>query len=306
MTEKMNVCVIIPTYNRHKLLAEVLPSYLKQRHVREVILVDDGSNTAIQEMLDDFNINDKRILVIRHTRSLGSCSARNSGIFEARSPWVFFGEDDLVLSDDHIENLHKDRVLLGADIICGNLIQQEIDESLQDSYKRITDRCNLPVFNNRLITINYGSIAKPIELPFCHAIFMAPTEILKKYLFTTRIGGPSFMREDLEIQLILRKAGYRLFATPNAIAYHFAKSKSHGSGTRLDQSVLAFATSAAVNTWQVINQHYETITPFFNNISRKSMVRRAVFWTFFLEIKRRMQVKYSFFDKIICNLRRFC
>ena len=112
------------------------------------------------------------------------------------------------------------------------------------------------------------------------------------------------MREDHEIQLSLRAAGYRLFATPNAIAYHFARSKSHGSGTRLDQSAIIHAASATVNTWQVISEHYETITPFFGNMSKKSMIRRAVFWTFILEIKRRIQVKYSLFDKIICNLRK--
>ena len=304
MNKKLGVSIIIPTYNRHKLLAEVLPSYLKQKHVFELIIVDDGSDIAFQETLKNLKVNDKKIHIIRHNRSLGLCNARNTGIAAAQSQWIFFGEDDLVLSDDHIENLHRDRVGLRADIICGNIIQQEMNESFKDSYNRIACRRKLSIFNNRLITINYGSIVKPTELPFCHAIFMAPTEILKTYLFTSRIGGPSFMREDHEIQLTLRAAGYRLFATPNAIAYHYSKTKSHGSGTRLDQSAIIYAASAAVNTWQVIDQHYETITPFFDNISRKSMVRRAVFWTFLLEIKRRMQVKYSFFDKMICNMRR--
>ena len=117
MNENFDVSVVIPTYNRQNLLVKVLPSYLNQKHVKEIILINDGSDIAIQQTLKEMSVSDERIRFIRHNRNLGSCSARNAGIFEARTQWIFFGEDDLVLSDDYIENLHKDRIKLGADII---------------------------------------------------------------------------------------------------------------------------------------------------------------------------------------------
>jgi glycosyltransferase involved in cell wall biosynthesis len=304
MTENLNVSVIIPTYNRHKLLIEVLPSYLKQKHVHEIIIIDDGSDIPLNEIIDDNTYFDDRIRIFTNNRSLGLCNARNQGVMEATSNWIFFGEDDLVLSDNHIENIHRDRIQLDADMICGNLIQQEFGESLQESYERVSKRKNVSLFNHRLMAINYGTIKEPIELPFSHAIFMAPTEVVKKYLFSTRIGGPSFLREDLEFQLTARTCGYRLFATPNATAYHYAKSKSHGSGTRLNIPIFVYAASAAVNTWQVLNQHYEVIAPFFGNISKKKMIRKAIFWTVLIEIKRRIQTEYTFVDKSIRVLRK--
>jgi len=299
-----NVSIIIPTYNRCKLLFEVLPSYLNQNHVCEVIIVDDGSEIPVQEALLSSEIIDKRIHVIRQNRSMGSCSARNTGILAAKAPWVFFGEDDLILSEKHIENLHTERVKLGADIICGNIIQQQSNESFADACKQIATHRIPYILNNRLISIEYGSIHKPVELPFAHAIFLAPTRLLRTYLFTTRIGGPSFIREDQELQLTLRKAGYRLFAIPNAVGFHLAKSKSHGSGTRLNNSIFIHIASNIINTWQVINAHYETIAPFFGGISKKVMMRRVFFWTIVIEIKRKLQLEYPFVDNVICILRK--
>ena len=37
MNENFGVSVVIPTYNRQNLLVKVLPSYLNQKHVKEII-----------------------------------------------------------------------------------------------------------------------------------------------------------------------------------------------------------------------------------------------------------------------------
>ena len=300
-----DVSIVIPTYNRSKLLLEVLPSYLNQKFVSEVIIVDDGSESPVQDALNTSKIVDERIRIIRHNRSMGSCSARNTGILAAKAPWIFFGEDDLILSENHIENLHTERVKLGADLICGNIIQQESDESLADACKKLASKRTPPRVLNRIsISIEYGSILKPIELPFAHAIFMAPTEILKTFLFSTRIGGPSFLREDQELQLTLREAGYRLFATPKAVGLHLAKLKGHGSGTRLNVPIIIQITSSVTNTFQILSNHYLALTPFFCGISRKTMISRAILWIIYIEIKRRLRSRYPTFDKLIVWLRK--
>jgi glycosyltransferase involved in cell wall biosynthesis len=301
-----DVSIIIPTYNRSKLLVEVLPSYLNQKFVSEIIIVDDGSESPVQDALKASKIVDERIHVIRHNRSMGLCSARNTGILAAKAPWIFFGEDDLILSENHIENLHTERVKLGADLICGNIIQQESDESLADACKKLASKRTPPRVLNRIsISIEYGSILKPIELPFAHAIFMAPTEILKTFLFSTRIGGPSFLHEDQELQLTLREAGYRLFATPKAVGLHLATLKGHGSGTRLKVPIIVQIASSVTNTFLILNDHYLTIAPFFSGISRKTMIRKAILWRIYIEVKRRMQQKYPAFNKLIGCLRKW-
>ena len=128
---QFNTTIVIPTYNRNKLLVQVLPSYYhNQKYVEEIIIVDDGSTVDVAQYLNEKGINFEKIRVIRHFRSLGLCSARNSGILNAKTPWIFFGEDDLVLSKNHLAILHEYRIKLNVDMVCGKVLIQQKDESL--------------------------------------------------------------------------------------------------------------------------------------------------------------------------------
>ena len=284
------------------MLARVLPSYLAQSHMSEIIIVDDGSSRCVEASLAEAGVTDERVRVIRHTRSLGSCAARNTGITAAKCPWTFFGEDDLILSDGHLAALHNARVELGADLICGRLVQQEGDESMEAASHRVLANPQ-GLIHKALILVSTASIREPVELPFAHAIFMTQTCMLRDFLFSTRIGGPSFQREDLELQLTLREAGYRLFATPNAVAFHLAKKNSSGSGTRLRRSIAIDIASAIINSWQVIEEHHATIAPFFGKPSKEQMLRRVAFWTTMFEAKRWARERFPAFDKVVSLLR---
>lgn len=301
----LQTTIVIPTYNRNDILIRVLPSYLNQKYVEQILIVDDGSSTEVATYLTDNQLFNDKIKVIRHNRSLGLCAAKNTGVKITKTPWILFGEDDLIISDQHIEKLHEARIKLGADIICGDLIPQEYEETIEDAISTLSKENAPPVLNNRHISFNQKGLVKPVELPFAHAIFMAPTSVLKKYLFSTRIGGPTFMREDMEMQLTLRKAGYRLFATPDAIAFHLAKKKGYGSGTRLKQSAFIHIASAFVNTWMVINENHEIIAPFFGNISKKNMLRKILFWLTIIEIKRWLQLNVPLFNKLLNSIKKF-
>jgi len=64
-----------------------------QEDVRhEVIVVDDGSTDQTAIRLAE--VNDPRLRVVRHERSLGLSRARNSGIDAARGDWIAFLDDD--------------------------------------------------------------------------------------------------------------------------------------------------------------------------------------------------------------------
>ena len=127
----LKTTIVIPTYNRNKLLLKVLPSYLRQKYVEKIIIVDDGSTVETNKYLEKNRILSDKIEVFRHYRSLGLPSARNTGILNAKTPWIFFGEDDLIISDNHIEILHKYKRKLKADIVCGKVLIQENDETLE-------------------------------------------------------------------------------------------------------------------------------------------------------------------------------
>jgi len=100
--------VIIPTSNRWPLLSScALPSALGQEGVDlEVIVVDDGSSDQTPDKLSE--LNDGRLRVIRHDRSLGVSRARNTGIAAARGEWLAF------LDDDDLWSPHKLRMQIDA------------------------------------------------------------------------------------------------------------------------------------------------------------------------------------------------
>ena len=94
MNDATQVSVVIPTRSRWHLLAKAaLPSALGQEDVdHEVIVVDDGSTDETATRLAE--LDEPRLRVIRHERSLGLSRARNSGIGAARGEWIAFLDDD--------------------------------------------------------------------------------------------------------------------------------------------------------------------------------------------------------------------
>jgi glycosyltransferase involved in cell wall biosynthesis/tRNA A37 methylthiotransferase MiaB len=84
------VSVIIPTYNRPKLLERSVRSVLAQRYQNfEILVVNDGGID-----IDHIATLDDRIRVIGHDNNLGLASARNSGIRNAQGNYVAFLDDD--------------------------------------------------------------------------------------------------------------------------------------------------------------------------------------------------------------------
>jgi glycosyltransferase involved in cell wall biosynthesis len=85
------VSVVVPTRGRGRFLPLSLNSALKQRDVDlEIVLVDDGPPEPPRlGMLDD-----PRIRVVRHDRTLGVSAARNTGISASEGEWIALLDDD--------------------------------------------------------------------------------------------------------------------------------------------------------------------------------------------------------------------
>ncbi|WP_010479312.1 glycosyltransferase family 2 protein [Thermococcus zilligii] len=87
------VSVIIPTYNRAKLLKRAINSVLNQRFGDfELIVVDDASPDNTPEVVE--SIDDGRIRYIRLKKNSGGPVARNTGIKKARGKFIALLDDD--------------------------------------------------------------------------------------------------------------------------------------------------------------------------------------------------------------------
>lgn len=85
-----SVSIIIPTRNRHFLLARAVESARQAGSEIEIIVVDDASEDRTPEICE--KMNDVRYLRLSRRRGLGG--ARNAGIVASASEYISFLDDD--------------------------------------------------------------------------------------------------------------------------------------------------------------------------------------------------------------------
>ena len=101
--------VIVPVYNVEGYLEKCVQSVLAQTEKDfELLLVDDGSTDHSGKLCDTLAQTDSRIRVI-HQQNQGLGGARNTGIREAKAPWILLAD-----SDDWIEPGILEKTLAAA------------------------------------------------------------------------------------------------------------------------------------------------------------------------------------------------
>jgi glycosyltransferase involved in cell wall biosynthesis len=87
------VSVVIPAFNRGELLRRAIDSVVHQTHRNlEIIVVDDGSESPIEDLVSSFD--DERIVYLRHQVNRGVSAARNTGVEHARGGIICFLDSD--------------------------------------------------------------------------------------------------------------------------------------------------------------------------------------------------------------------
>ncbi len=102
----MRISVVIPTRNRAEVLRRTLPTVLNQDFPAsewEVIVVNDGSSDATEELLRAF---DGRVRAISQPWR-GAASARNAGVQSARGELIVFLDDDCFCPPDLLSEHSK-------------------------------------------------------------------------------------------------------------------------------------------------------------------------------------------------------
>src|SRR5262249_52053928 len=83
--------VIIPTFNRARVLARAVDSVLSQSYpAGQLIVVDDGSTDETSELLRRYGDAIQYV----YQENAGASAARNRGIALARHPWIAFLDSD--------------------------------------------------------------------------------------------------------------------------------------------------------------------------------------------------------------------
>ena len=101
------VSVIIPVYNAGKFLDDCIQSLLKQTLKEcEFIFVNDGSTDNSLQIVQQYSLKDKRVIVIDQENK-GVSISRNNAIAIATGTYIGFMDSDDFLKQDVLESLYE-------------------------------------------------------------------------------------------------------------------------------------------------------------------------------------------------------
>ena len=102
------VSIIIPVFNREKVLKETLDSVLNQSYFHwECIVVDDGSTDNTNEIMNTYASRDERFSFYSRldtTKPKGVSACRNIGINNSKGDFIIFLDSDDLLDKNCLEN----------------------------------------------------------------------------------------------------------------------------------------------------------------------------------------------------------
>lgn len=105
--ERGLVSIVVPTYNRKKLLAECLKSLLEQTYrPLEIIVVENGTEAQAKDVVAKLaeSAAEEIDVIYLHRPGGGAQRARNLGAMESRGEFLVFMDDDDVASVDFISS----------------------------------------------------------------------------------------------------------------------------------------------------------------------------------------------------------
>ncbi len=221
-TDKMNITVILCTYNRCAVLAKALESIAAQRLPDsiewEALVVDNNSTDRTREVVEEFCRHYLGRFRYLFEPQQGKSYALNAGIQEARGNVLAFTDDDVMVEPAWLQNLTA-RLDKGKWVGAGGRTLPE----RTFSPPRWLDRDN-PHALGPLALFDLGAGERELTEPPFGNNMAYRKEMFEKYGgFRAELGprpGSEIRSEDTEFGQRLLSAGERLRYEPSAIVYH--------------------------------------------------------------------------------------
>jgi GT2 family glycosyltransferase len=209
----MDVTIILPTFDRRHVLERTLGCYqaLARRHA--LLVVDDGSHDGTAEWLRGLGLT-----VARHPRRLGLPAARNTGLTLAKTEWVFFGEDDVMVPTDHIDRLLAEAARLPR---CGAVAGQLFSGSSWSLPEQRPPASAGPLLDQRTLRGDFAApLPHALPLPSLHACALVNRQAaLAVGGYDEAFAGSAF-REESDFYGRLWRSGLACWLTPATWAVH--------------------------------------------------------------------------------------
>ena len=116
------ISIITAVYNRDKYLLRFIRSIQNQNFEEiEIIFVDDFSYDKSVEIIEKYQKEDERIILIKHKENKGTLISRNDGALISKGEYLIFPDPDDILSSDILNYCYNLAIKEKFDIIRFNL-----------------------------------------------------------------------------------------------------------------------------------------------------------------------------------------
>lgn len=170
----MHISVIIPTYNRQKILSRCLAALCSQTypHPFEIIIVNDGGKDHTEEFVREKQSHHKNISYYFKENG-GASSARNYGVKKAKGKIIAFVDDDCIPNPSWLENIarsFRDSKIL---VVQGNITYPKTKNPFIYTSKIVNEiAADIRIKNDIALFIGTGNYAIRKSFLEKHALFL--------------------------------------------------------------------------------------------------------------------------------------
>ena len=227
------VSIITINYNGLKDTCELLETLPLEDRSIEVIVVDNASKE------DEATIIEQRfptIKVIRSKKNLGFAGGNNLGIQAARGRYIFFLNNDTLLSHQTLEfrlqpMINRLESSSNIGVVCPKIRFTWGNHPIQ--FAGYTPLSSITMRNHSIGfgESDQGQYDTPHPTPYAHgAAMMVKREVIEKAGLMPECYFLYY--EELDWSMMIRRAGYDIWYEPNFTVYH-KESQATGQGSPL-------------------------------------------------------------------------
>lgn len=220
---KIDISIIISTYNRSQVLKNALESIYQLAcdgsFTYRFLIVDNNSTDNTREVVENFRDRHKTAVKYFFEPQQGISYARNRGIREAEGEYLIFTDDDCLLDSEWLKEIYKCFKTTGCDAIGGRILA-----SFPLNTPRWVEECK-DILRGPVVYHDYGEDVKPYDKPmieFFGANMAVRREVFQKIgHFRTELGvGQGTMGDETEMFQRLKKNGCKIYYCGKAVVWH--------------------------------------------------------------------------------------
>ena len=224
------ITVIVPTWNGCSTIVGCIKSLSNQTYKPfEIIVVDNASTDDTADEVDRLVKKYKTIRLVKNEKNLGVTGGRNKGIEASgkESDYLLFFDHDMIADKKMLENLVK-----VADnkigIVTPKIYYKSERKRIWSAGTDINLWTGQVMFRNGM---DVGQYNKTVEVGVSPAAILVKRELVEKIGGFDNIFESSW--EDADFCYRAKRAGFKTFYTPDAIAYHDIEYNTQKDAERL-------------------------------------------------------------------------